>query len=71
MPLGLLTTTSPNLMSAVELGTPPPIPTMKPNLIEVNVESSLVATIAAEAVPATSAGRQARIILRGPILPKV
>jgi hypothetical protein len=63
----MLTTTSPRRISGVLspslLGTPPPIPTMRPKAIEGNVEVICETTAAAEIVPYTPEGKQATTIL--------
>src|SRR5271155_5284254 len=63
VPLGWLTTTSPSRTSFVDDGAPPPMPTIKPNLMDLNVLTISFETLAAVLVPYIPAGKQAITIL--------
>ncbi|KAL5003224.1 hypothetical protein BDV10DRAFT_155932 [Aspergillus recurvatus] len=52
-------------------GIPPPMPTIKPKLISVNVERTCATTMAAETVPYTPDGKHAITILWPAIEPRV
>ncbi|KAL2822755.1 hypothetical protein BDW59DRAFT_149097 [Aspergillus cavernicola] len=66
--MGVLTTTSPNLTN---FGTPPPIPTIRPNLIEGKVEVIRAATVAAVLLPNSPFGKHATTTLCTPTRPRV
>src|ERR1700722_1787219 len=73
MSVGLLTTTSPSRISLFVLGTPPPIPTIKPKRIEGNVDRNwaTTATVAAETVPYAPGGRRTITTFRPEISPRI
>jgi hypothetical protein len=58
-------------ISSSSLDTLLSMPTINPNLKEVNVECIWLGTLAADARPVIPAGRQAIATLCGPIHPKV
>jgi hypothetical protein len=66
--VGVLTTTSP---SRTDFGTPPPIPTIKPNLIDGKVEVIRAATVAKLLLPISPFGKQATTTLCPPTRPRV
>src|SRR2546421_5511830 len=65
---GVLTTTSPSLTLG---GIPPPIPTMRPILMDEKVPPIRVATAAAELLPYLPFGRQAMTMVCFPLDPNV